>query len=466
MEKIYFIGICGAAMAQVAVMMKKLGYNVSGSDQNIYPPSSTFLQNEGIEIFQGYNPEHLNEIPDIVVIGNAISRGNPEVEEVLNKKLRYTSLPEIIREFFIRGNKSVVVTGTHGKSTTTGLIAHIFRETGFNPGYILGGVLQDLDSGSKVGEGKHFIIEGDEYDTAFFDKHSKFLHYLPDCVVINAIEFDHADIFKSIDDIIISFKRLINIIPSNGFLIINGQDEIVNQLSQFSFAPVKSFGFSKEFTLSGENFKFAPDGSTFDLYRHGKFIAEVKTRLLGYHNVQNTLAALTCAFSMGVPEYDAIRALNNFTGVKRRLELVVNTNWIKVYNDFAHHPTSIKVTLEALRLAYPEDRIIAIIEPRSNTMVTNRFEKALPSSFTAADAIIISGIHRSEKTGEETRLNIEAVCREIRKTGKKAYNFDRPEEIINFLEGLVNENDVLVFMSNGDFGGIVDKFTNKILKNN
>ncbi|MBU1626617.1 UDP-N-acetylmuramate:L-alanyl-gamma-D-glutamyl-meso-diaminopimelate ligase [bacterium] len=463
MHKIYFIGICGSAMAQVAVMLKKLGHDVYGSDQKVYPPASLFLEREGIKILEEYKSENLDTKPDFVVIGNAVSRGNPEVEEVLNRKIRYKSLPEVIKEYFIIGKKSIVVTGTHGKSTTTGLVTHIFQSAGLNPGFILGGVLIDKNTGSEYGIGEHFIIEGDEYDTAFFDKASKFLHYMPDCIIINAVEFDHADIFDSIDDIIISFKRLINILPSKGILIINGHDKNAKYLSQFSFAPVYSFGFSKEFNLSADNCQFNHEGTSFDLYEDGKFLAKVKTRLLGNHNIQNTLAALSCAFKMNVPKDDAIDAVATFPGVKRRLELLSKSEDIRIYDDFAHHPTSIKVTLETLRLAYPDKRIIGIFEPRSNTMVTSIFQNTLPSSFSPADVVIISGIHRPEKVKEVAKFNPESLRSELEKKGKEAYSFKIPAEILNFLEDFVRKDDVLVFMSNGDFGGIIYKFVKKVL---
>lgn len=452
-------------MAQSAVMLKKKGYRVYGSDQKIYPPASTFLQNEGIKIFEGYRSQNLADNPNIVVIGNALSRGNPEVEEVLNRKLKYLSLPEIIKEFFIRGRKSIVVTGTHGKSTTTGIIAHIFKHSGYEPGFMLGGVLRDYNSGACVGKGDYFIVEGDEYDTAFFDKHSKFLHYLPDHVIINAIEYDHADIFVSLDDIMTSFRHLINIIPSNGALIVNGHDENAVNLSRLSLAPVLTFGLNKEFSMSGDNFLFTKEGTSFDLYKNGNFQSRVNTKMLGYHNVKNVLGALLCAINLGIEEEAAIKALNTYIGVKRRLELILDDKSIKVYDDFAHHPTSIKVTLEALRLAYPDRRIIAIFEPRSNTMVTNIFEKELPSSFDSADIILISGIHRPDNVKKENRLNPEFLCNQLNKNGKSTHYMKNHDNIPELLEELVKTDDVLVFMSNGDFGGIAGKFVKNYLQN-
>jgi UDP-N-acetylmuramate: L-alanyl-gamma-D-glutamyl-meso-diaminopimelate ligase len=465
-KKIYFMGICGIAMTQAAIMLKKDGFDVFGSDEKSYPPSNRILMEEGIKIHEGYKIENLDSNPDLVVIGNALSRGNPEVEEVLNRKMDYISLPELIKNYFIGKRKSIVVSGTHGKSTITGMISHILRDNGYDPGYILGGIINNYNSGYHKGSGDYFVIEGDEYDTAFFDKRSKFLHYSPDILIINAVEYDHADIFNTIDDIILSFKRLVNILPSKGSLIINGHDDNTVFIARNSLTPIKKFGFSPNFTYSADNCIFTEDGSEFDLLEEGNFVQRVKTKLLGFHNIQNSLAALSCVLTLDIDNKSAIKSLGSFPGIKRRMDKIFENGDIKVYDDFAHHPTAVKKTIEALRMAYPEKKLIAVFEPRSNTMGKKHFENTFYSSFLQADTTIISKVHRAEKIAESSRFDPKTVCNDLKKIGKNAYYYQSTEEIKEFLLKTAGKDDIIVFMSNGNFDGLAEKFKNELGKRN
>src|SRR6202166_1553093 len=351
-HRIHFLGICGTAMGAVAAAFRELGFVITGSDDNVYPPMSTFLDARGIQISSGFRPENIPSDVDLIVIGNALCRGNPELEAVLDRKLPYRSLPETLKDFFLQGKTNLVVTGTHGKTTTTSLLTWIFREAGCDPGFLIGGIARDLAQGPAFGNSRYFILEGDEYDTAFFDKRSKFLHYLPETVIINNIEFDHADIFSSLDEIKLSFRRLVNIVPRQGSIFVNADDLNCAEVVTHSLSQVFTVGFRKDATHRITDVRYDSAGSEFALQNH-----LFRSSLIGEFNVRNAAMAVSVALAYGLPIEVIEGALARFTGVARRQELRGEVNGIKVIDDFGHHPTAIRETLLALRHRYPGQKI-------------------------------------------------------------------------------------------------------------
>ncbi|MGN6385003.1 MAG: UDP-N-acetylmuramate:L-alanyl-gamma-D-glutamyl-meso-diaminopimelate ligase [Verrucomicrobiota bacterium] len=454
-RSVHFVGICGTAMASVAAAMKDRGFQVSGSDQNVYPPMSTFLLEKGIELCSGYNESNLDSKPDLVVIGNAISRGNPEAEAVLERKLRYCSLPELLKEFFIRGKRSLVVTGTHGKTTTTSLLAWVFEHSGRNPSFLIGGIPSNLKQGARFTDSEWFIVEGDEYDTSFFDKRSKFVHYLPELVVVNNVEFDHADIFDSLAAIQLSFKRLINIIPRNGLLLANGDDPNIAPLLNISHCPIQKFGLgsacdqqAREVALSGSYSEFTLGQTRF------------RIPLIGELNVRNALAVAAAARHCGLSDSEIQSAFSTFQGIKRRMEVRGVTGGVSVIDDFAHHPTAIRETMRALRVKFPERRIWAIFEPRSNTTRRNIFQDELTDALAMADGIFVAQVARLEQLAPEQRLNPEKLIATLAERGKTAFYLPGADEIVLQIAQLARSPDVICVFSNGGFGGIHDKLLN------
>lgn len=451
-RRIHFMGVCGTAMGAVAAAIRDLGFVVSGSDENVYPPMSTFLAEKKIPISAGYRPENIPDDIDLVVIGNAIFRGNPELESVLERKLLYRSLPETIKEFFLQGKHNVVITGTHGKTTTTALVTWIFSEAGLNPGFLIGGIAKDLKRGASFPDSQYFILEGDEYDTAFFDKRSKFLHYLPEMVVINNIEFDHADIFHDLEEIKTSFRRLVNIVPRSGRLFINADDPNCHEVTQKAFAPVETVGLSEKAHYRLEDIEYHQCGSRF---RIGK--ERFETSLIGEFNVRNAGMATAVALAHGVGLATIQKALQTFQGVSRRQEIRGEANGIKVIDDFGHHPTAIKETLNALRRRFPFHRLWAVFEPRSNTTRRAIFQKQLPEALGLADGVILAEVARIEQIPPDDRLDPWKVIESIQQTGKPAFYEPTTNQIIERLKPLAEPGDVIVVFSNGGFGGIHDK---------
>ncbi len=449
---IHFLGICGSAMGAVALALRERGFSVSGSDENVYPPMSTFLTEKGITLTERYRPENLPETADLIVVGNAIKRGNPEVEAVLNRKLYYLSLPETLKQFFLRGRHNLVVTGTHGKTTTTALLAWILDRAGLQPSYMIGGIPKNLGQGARINEGKHFVIEGDEYDTAFFDKRSKFVHYLPELVIVNNIEFDHADIFNSLDEIKLSFQRMLNIVPGNGMVLLNGDDQNCVDVGRTCPAPIIEVGFSPNAANQIRDARYGSDGSTFTL-----FDSEFHVPMIGEYNVRNAAMAISAARFYGVPLDVIQRATESFEGVKRRQEIRGVVRGITVIDDFGHHPTAIRETLTGLRHRFPQSKLWAVFEPRSNTTRRAVFQKQLPEAFHAADGVLFARVARLEQIPAHERLNPEQVIADIAATGKAAFYEPGADEIIARLRPLVHEPDVIVIFSNGGFDGIHGK---------
>lgn len=436
-------------MASVAAALKARGMTVTGSDQNVYPPMSTFLSDRGIEVMTGYAERHLDHRPDLVVIGNAMSRGNPELEAVLERKLRYTSLPELLKEQFIRGKRSLVVCGTHGKTTTTSLLAWVFEHNGLYPSYLIGGIANNFGQGARFTDSEWFIIEGDEYDTAFFDKRSKFVHYLPEVAIINNLEFDHADIFENLAAIQTSFRRLINLIPRNGLLLANGDDTNLAPLLNVPHCPVERFGLSPTNNLRGEEVVIATDRSEFSV--SGR---RFSVPMVGELNVRNALAVVACARHCGLSDTQIQSAFDEFTGIRRRQEIRGEANGITVIDDFGHHPTAIRETMRALRHRFAGRRLWAVFEPRSNTTRRKVFQNELASALAEADCIVVSQVARLDQLPAADRLDPAQLMRDIVNAGRPAAYLAEVDAIVTHIRTEARTGDVICVFSNGGFGGI------------
>ena len=456
-KSVHFVGICGTAMASVAAALRDKGFHVTGSDANVYPPMSTFLAERKIDVISGYSEQNLATKPDLVVIGNAISRGNPEAEAVLDRRMRYCSLPELLKEYFIRGKRSLVVTGTHGKTTTTSLLAWVFEHNGLNPSFLIGGIPTNFGQGARFTSSDWFIIEGDEYDTAFFDKRSKFVHYLPEVAVINNIEFDHADIFRDLSEIQLSFKRFINLIPRNGLLLANGDDPNVATLIETTPSPVKRFGLGEHNSVRAFNVRLGPTASEFEIPSF-KF----HLNLVGELNVRNALAVVGCAKHCGIKNHQIQSAFDTFRGIKRRMEVRGISGGVTVVDDFGHHPTAIRETLRALRLKYPTQKLWAIFEPRSNTTRRNVFQQELVTAFSQADSVVLSQVARLDQLPPNERLDPELLMRDLQNNGKSAAYLADVDAIVEHVRKNVIGSDVVCVFSNGGFGGIHQKLLDRL----
>jgi UDP-N-acetylmuramate: L-alanyl-gamma-D-glutamyl-meso-diaminopimelate ligase len=456
-KSVHFTGICGTAMASAAAAMQEKGYQVTGSDQNVYPPMSTFLADRKIDVMSGFAETNLAHKPDLIVIGNAISRGNPEAEAVLEKKLRYCSLPELLKEIFIRGKRSLVVSGTHGKTTTTALLAWVFEHNGLNPSYLIGGIPNNLGQGARFTNSEWFIIEGDEYDTAFFDKRSKFVHYLPEVAILNNLEFDHADIFDNLAAIQTSFKHFIRLIPRNGLLLANGDDPNLSPMLGVTHCPVKRFGLGDDNSVHAFNLKLAPTASEFEIPSFKFHI-----NLVGELNVRNALAVVACGKHCGLSNKQIQSAFDTFKGIKRRMEVRGISGGVTVVDDFGHHPTAIRETLRALRIKYPIQKIWAIFEPRSNTTRRNVFQTDLVNAFADANGVVISQVARLELLSPTERLDPERLIRDLQASGKVAAYLPDVESIVQHVAGRVEGGEIVCVFSNGGFGGIHEKLLRRL----
>src|SRR5450432_4005412 len=414
-KSVHFTGIGGTAMAAAAAAMLDKGFAVTGSDQNVYEPMASFLATKKITTMNGYDERNLAYKPDLVIIGNAISRGNSEAEYVLDHRLRYTSLAALLAEFFIRGKRSLVVTGTHGKTTTTSLLAWVFEHSGSNPSFLIGGIPNNFSQGARFTDSDFFIIEGDEYDTAFFDKRSKFIHYQPEVAIINNLEFDHSDIFENLDAVKKSFSHFIRLIPRNGLLLGNGDEASLASLLNVTHCPVKRFGLGENNAVRAFNLNFGPTATTFEIPSFKFHI-----NLVGELNVRNALAVVACAKHCGLKNQQIQAAFDAFKGIKRRMEVRGIAGGVTLIDDFGHHPTAIRETLRALRIKYPREKIWAIFEPRSNTTRRNVFQTELADSFADANAVVVAEVARLEQLAAEERLNPEQLMQDLKASGKDA----------------------------------------------
>ncbi len=456
-QSVHFVGIGGTAMAAVASALHGKGVKVTGSDQNIYPPMSTFLAERQIEVSSGYAEQNLAHKPDLVVIGNAISRGNPEAEYVLDHKLPYCSLPELLKHYFIRGKRSVVVAGTHGKTTTTALLTWVFEHNGLNPSFLIGGIPNNFGQGARFTDSEWFVIEGDEYDTAFFDKRSKFVHYLPEVAIINNLEFEHADIFDSLEAIQTAFKYFIRLIPRNGLLLGNGDDPSLAPLLNVTHCPVKRFGLGEANAVQAFNLRFGPTATEFETPSF-----RFHTNFLGEINVRNALAVVACAKHCGLKNHQIQSAFDTFKGIKRRLEVRGVAGGVVVMDDFGHHPTAIRQTLSALRQKYPTQRVWAIFEPRTNTTRRNIFQTELAGAFADANAVVIAQVARLELLAPEERLDPERLMQDLNGAGKDAAYLPDVNAIVAHVAQKAQGGDIVIVFSNGGFGGIHGKLLERL----
>ena len=456
MSRIHLIGVCGTAMATLAAMLKRKGHDVQGSDQDMYPPMSDFLASEGIRTLVGYQPAHINGDLDLVVVGNAISRGNPELEEALDRKIRYCSLPEAVREHFLWGARSIVLAGTHGKTTTTSLTGWLLTHGGLDPSVLVGGIARNFGehgSSYRIGQGRDFVIEGDEYDSAFFDKTAKFLKYLPDIAVINNVEFDHADIYPDFDAVTLAFRRLVNLVPRRGLLLIGADSAGARALAAKAVSRVQTFGTADDVEWQAHDLEPVGASTRFKVRRGGSPFGVFEVPLVGAYNVRNATAAIAVATEVGIGPERVASGLRAFAGVKRRLEVVGVAGGVTVYDDFAHHPTAVAETLAGLRAARPDARIWAVFEPRSASSCRRVFQDDFARAFAGADEVVIAPIFRSTLP-ESERLSIPQLIRDLRAQGLSAREAESIDDIVDGVVKGHRPGDLVVLMSNGGFGGI------------
>ena len=457
--RIHLIGVCGTAMATLAALLRHKGHDVRGSDQNVYPPMSDFLAAEGIRTLSGYRVDHITADLDLVVVGNAISRGNPELESVLERKIRYCSLPEAIRDQLLWGSYSIVLSGTHGKTTTTSLTGWLLTHGRRDPTVLVGGIALNFGqhgSSYRVGGGRDFVIEGDEYDSAFFDKTAKFLKYVPDVAVIGNIEFDHADIYSDLDDVRRAFRRLVNLVPANGLLLLGADSGDALALREKAVSPVETFGLNADAEWRADELETANGVTRFKVRRGNALFGRFESPLLGAHNVRNALAAIAVGAHRGLDPVTLADGLRTFRGIKRRLETVGVARDVTILDDFAHHPTAVHETLSALREGYPGRRIWAVFEPRSASSCRRVFQEDFARSFGAADEVVVAAVFRSTLP-EDQRLSAEQLVSDLRARGQQARYIPDLDSIVQTLVAEHRSGDLIVLMSNGGFGGIHQK---------
>ncbi|MDP3182116.1 MAG: UDP-N-acetylmuramate:L-alanyl-gamma-D-glutamyl-meso-diaminopimelate ligase [Desulfobaccales bacterium] len=451
LSHVHLLGICGTGMAALAGILKEQGYLVTGSDEHAYPPMSTFLEGLGVPVKNGYAPENLEPPPDLVVVGNVIRRENPEAQVVLKRDLPRLSLPEALNRFLVGERTSIVVSGTHGKTTTTALIAWLLFAAGQDPGFMVGGIARNFQANYRVGAGRYVVLEGDEYDTAFFDKRPKFVHFRPQVAVLTSIEFDHADIYPNLDRIVAAFEEFVAQIPPQGQVLAWGDAPLVRQVCQKAAAPVSFYGVNASLSWQATEVAPAPGGMTFKVYREGKFWGNFFTPLLGTHNALNSLAALAVAAELGAGADALNDALGAFQGVKRRLEVAGDYHGVTVLEDFAHHPTAVAATLEAVRQGYPGRRLVAVFEPRTNTSRRRVFQEPYAKAFKDADLILVREPPDLWKVPEEEQFSSFQLVKDLMDQGKKAFYFPDTDRLLNGLLRGLRPSDVVLIMSNGDF---------------
>jgi len=463
-KHIHLIGICGTAMASLAGMLKQRGVRVTGSDAAAYPPMSDFLRDLDIPVAQPFDSKNLEPRPDLVVVGNAMSRGNVELEHLLDQRIDFCSLPQLLHDEFLRGKEVLVVAGTHGKTTTTSMLSWIFHSAGLDPSFLIGGIAENFGSSFHLGAGKHFILEGDEYDTAFFDKGPKFLHYFPDAIILTSVEFDHADIYEDLDAVETAFKRLVNLIPRRGRIIAfdgvagdSAESPSLERCLAKAFCPVERYGAGPRATWQVANLCLDPGRTSWRVLHDGETWADFEFALAGEYNVWNATAAAALAASCGISKEAIAQALQTFKSVKRRLEVKAQVSGVTIIDDFAHHPTAIAGTLKALRARYPGARIWAILEPRSNTLRRRVLQADLARSLALADEVVVASVFRSEAVPENERLELPALATEIERNGRRTRLLPDADAIVQVVAPEMRPGDVVAILSNGGFGGIYEK---------
>ncbi|MGA7225080.1 MAG: UDP-N-acetylmuramate:L-alanyl-gamma-D-glutamyl-meso-diaminopimelate ligase [Candidatus Acidiferrales bacterium] len=457
------LGIAGAAMAPVAGMLKERGFQVTGSDVNVYPPASTLLDSLGIRWNEGFRQENLQPAPDLCVVGNVIARGNPEIEYILDEKLPYRSMPQLLEEYFIPNHTSLVIAGTHGKTTTTAMLAWIFHVAGRKPDFLIGGVAPNFGERSYgLGGGEEFIIEGDEYETAFFDRGPKFLHYHPDELILTSLEYDHADIYPDLASIALQFRRLVNLVPRRGKVLIWGESTDLKEAVAKAFCPVETFGLTSECDWCAGDIQWHDDATEFRVAFRGREVTKIRTPVAGKHYVLDALAATAIAYGRGV-ECEAIEgAMATFVSVRKRMEIKGEERGVLVVEDFAHHPTAIRMTLEATRTRWPGRKIFAAVEPRSNTMRRKIFQDVLPDALAIADEIVIGPVSRAQLLEEGERLSPESIAKSLQARNRPAQAFDSAAAIADYLASKARSGDMVMVISNGSFDGLSGKLLEKL----
>jgi len=453
-------------MAPLAGMLREHGFRVTGSDSGVYPPASTLLESLGISFFNTFDAAHLQPTPDLVVVGNIIARGNPELEEALDRRIPYRSMPEILEEVFLPTKHSIVVSGTHGKTTTTAMLAWIFQTGGKRPNFLVGGVAENFGKSYGLGGGAEFILEGDEYETAFWDRGPKFFHYHPDDLIITSLEYDHADIYPDFETYQLAFRRLVNLVPRRGRVVIwgdaNESGPALRRAAEKAFCPVETYGFNPENDWVASGFAVEGDTMRFRVAHHGKPYGEFALTATGRHNVLNSMAAMIVAQGRGIKPEEIAKALATFRSVKRRMDVKAEVGGVLVVDDFAHHPTAVTATIEAARGRWPGRRLWAILEPRSNSMRRKVFQDALPKALALGDRVILGGVFRAQQLGDENRLDPETVAESVRSLGKDAHVFPSSDAIAEYLVAESKPGDLLLIMSNGSFDGLCEKLLKKL----
>ena len=465
MKNIYMIGICGIAMGSLACMLRESGFRVSGSDRNMYPPMSDILAGAGIDAAEGFDPAHIGS-PDLVIIGNAMSRGNPQVEHVLNRGIPYCSMAGALRRFFMQGKEVIAVTGTHGKTTTTSLLSHILVTAGLDPGCFIGGVAKNLGTNYRLGSGRYFVIEGDEYDSAFFEKIPKFMLYRPRHVIITSLEFDHADIYGSLAEIELWFRRLVNTVPSEGNIVYSAHYTVLERVVKKSLSSLSTFGTEGRGDITARFLEYDGDSTALTLSSAETGDTPCRTQVFGEFNMANVAAASSMALKLGVSSKDIIAALESFEGVKRRQELLFSSPAVTVYEDFAHHPTAIKAVLETMRKRYPASRIWAVYEPRSATSRRNVLQDELAGAFGNADSVLLKDPYGMDSIPESERIDMNSVVESMAREGKAVKLFHVVDDMVCHIENGIegSGHNLVVVMSNGGFDGIYEKLVGRLKK--
>jgi UDP-N-acetylmuramate: L-alanyl-gamma-D-glutamyl-meso-diaminopimelate ligase len=459
LKHLHFLGIAGTGMGTVAAMFREIGLQVTGSDQAVYPPMSDFLRERGIVFHEGYAEKNLSPKPDLAIVGNALSRGNPELEAVLTHRIPFVSLPELLRGWFLYRSRNLVVTGTHGKTTTSTMLAFLLEKGGLQPSWFIGGVPVDLPGGCHHGKGPFWVLEGDEYDTSFADKRSKFLHYLPELVILNNVEFDHADIYPDIAAIQKSFRQLLQTVPKNGLALINADDPKAIEVAKDAPCEILEVGEGPQASARYQILKQDPAGSDFSL--HGQ---KFHLKLAGKHNVHNASMAISAAHTVGLSLSQIAEILPLFQGVRRRLEVRAEAKGITLVDDFGHHPSALRESIAALRHRYPGRRLWALFEPRSNTTRRGIFQNELAQSLSAADGLYITEVARKDQLDPQTCLNPQKIAEDVRRAGREAYFIPGPDEILHDLMPRLKSGDVVAVFTNGSFGGLVGKLAESLKK--
>ncbi len=461
-KHIHFTAICGTAMGALAAMLSKKGFRITGSDAGVYPPMSTYLESLGITIMEGFKPENLNVNPDLVIVGNTVKQVNPEAQELIRRGIPYIHLPQALSEFFLKTKHPVVLAGTHGKTTTTALCTWVLESAGMDPGFLVGGIHKNFNSNSRDGSGEHFVIEGDEYDSAYFDKVPKFYHYRPKTAAIMSVEFDHGDIYRDIDHIKEAFTNFIKLIPEDGFLAVCADYPHAMDLIDNAKCRVVTYGYSDKAQVQIKNLQLTEEGAAFSLYEDGKEKASFKSPMWGAHNAANATAVVEICLNLGLNVEQIQKGFDSFHGVKRRQEILDVVDDIIIIDDFAHHPTKVRETVKAVRARYPGRRLISVYEPRTNTSRRNFFQDVYPKSFNESDLVLIAPVFNLQQIEADRSMNPEKMVADINGQGVEAHYLHSVPEIIDYLAGNSLPGDVILIMSNGGFGGIYKELPERL----